>query len=185
LPFEQPLKVADDAEGLYILCRFTSDEEPERRVWKMTTRTEDSRGEQLYQAMFEISAKSDNTAKEAWQRIFVPFDSFVQVRGPRLVVGAPALNVTGGLFQIGLSLSKFQIGTNVTEISDFRDGYFELQLREIGVYSKKHSVLGTAGTSLLETGQVRTMTKEEAKKKRPILLKILSPVTSALFSEKA
>ena len=91
----------------------------------MTTRSEDSRGEQLYQASFRIK---EGSSEDEWQRIIVPFDTFTQVRGPRMVVDAPALNVSSGLYQVGLSLSKFQIGANVSEIPDFRAGYFELQV---------------------------------------------------------
>jgi hypothetical protein len=184
MPFEEPLQVNRRAEGFYLLCRFTSDDEPERRVWKMTTRTENSRGEQLYQAMFEIpKIDKDDSDGTAWKRITIPFDNFAQVRGPRLVEGAPKLNITGGLFQIGVSLSKFQMGSNITELPDFRAGYFELQIKEIGVYSKETS--GESFSSLLESSDVKTLTIDEAKKKRPVLLKILSPVTSILFSEKA
>jgi hypothetical protein len=185
MPFEEPLKVNTRAEGFYLVSRLTSDDEPERRIWKMTTRTENSRGEQLYQAMFEILPKSDkdNNGMAEWQRITIPFDNFAQVRGPRLVEGAPTLNVTGGLFQIGLSLSKFQMGMNVTELPDFRAGYFELQVKEIGVYCKATS--GETSSPLVDTNELKTLTIEEAKRKRPILLKILSPVTSILFSEKA
>ncbi|KAG7356212.1 complex I intermediate-associated CIA30 domain containing protein [Nitzschia inconspicua] len=183
MPFEEPLKVGANVDGFYILCRFTSDDEPQRRVWKMTTRTESSRGEQLYQAMFEIPPSEKDDEME-WMQITIPFDSFAQVRGPRLVEGAPSLNVTGGLYQIGVTLSKFQIGTNVTELPNFRAGYFELQIKEIGVYNKE--VLSTeTETPLLETEVVKTLSLEEANKKRPILLKILSPVTNVLFSEKA
>jgi hypothetical protein len=183
MPFEEPLQVTEDADGFYLMCRFTSDDEPERRVWKMTTRTEDSRGEQLYQAMFEIPHSTDNRGKDGeWQFITVPFTSFAQVRGPRLVEGAPALNVTGGLFQIGVTLSKFQLGTNVTMIPNFRAGFFELQLKEIGLCSKSTSTMDSK--SLLETRVVRTLSNDEARKKRPIILKILAPVTNVIFSEK-
>lgn len=192
MPFAEPLKVGANAEGLYLRCRFTSDDEPNRRVWKMTTRTENSRGEQLYQAMFEIpkdnddKAGTDNSDETSWKLITIPFGSFFQVRGPRLVEGAPTLNVTGGLFQIGVTLSKFRIGSSTTELPNFRAGYFELQLKEIGVYSRESSVGTTVSESpLLETQSVKTLSLEEAKQKRPALLKILSPVTNLLFSEKA
>ena len=101
-----------------------------------------------------------------------------------MIQDAPALNVSGGLYQVGLSLSKFQIGVNVTELSTFRPGFFELQLQEIGVYSSSTSTQSDTGALLLETGPVQTLTKEQAKKKRPVLLKVLSPITSLLFSEK-
>jgi hypothetical protein len=171
LPFEGPLKVGD-AEGLYLQCRLTSDEEPERRVWKVTTRSEQSRGEQLYQAMFEMPKTRD----DEWSTVKVPFSSFVQVRGPRLVEGGAPLNTTAGLFQIGISLSKFQISKNVTEIENFRPGYFELQLQEIGVYKADMTVLAVASPN--------TLPKEAVAKNRPLFLKILFPIVKIFFSEK-
>jgi len=178
MPFQEPIRVGS-AEGFYLLCRFTSDDEPERRVWKVTTRSEDSRGEQLYQAMFQISKSNQEAENGGWQRVLVPFDSFVQVRGPRLVDGAPKLNVTAGLYQVGVALSKFQIASTTKELEDFRAGYFELQLKEIGVYTSSPS-----DTALLGSETVQTLTKEEAEKRKPVLLKILFPVSKLLFSEK-
>jgi hypothetical protein len=171
LPFEGPLKVGD-AEGLYLQCRLTSDEEPERRVWKVTTRSEQSRGEQLYQAMFEMPKTRD----DEWSTVKIPFSSFVQVRGPRMVEGGAPLNTTAGLFQIGISLSKFQIGKNVTEIENFRPGYFELQLKEIGVYKADKMDLAVASPN--------TLPKEVVAKNRPFVLKILFPIVKIFFSEK-
>lgn len=160
------------ADGLYLLCRLTSDDEPERRVWKVTTRSEDSRGEQLYQAMFNLPKKSDD---DEWSRVIIPFSSFMQVRGPRLVEGGASLSTTGGLFQIGLTMSKFRLGKNVTEVENFRPGYFELQLKEIGVYSGNENLVVDSPT---------TLPKEEVKKRRPLVLKIFLPVANVFFSEK-
>ncbi len=154
-----------------MICRLTSDDEPERRVWKVTTRSEQSRGEQLYQAMFQLPAN-----QEEWNRVEVPFSRFVQVRGPRVVGGAPTLDVSNGLFQIGISLSKFMISTNVTEIPNFRPGFFELQIKEIGVYRKADEPINVITPT--------TLSKNEAEKKRPILLKLLLPVAKVFFSEK-
>jgi hypothetical protein len=165
------LKVGD-AEGLYLQCRLTSDDEPERRVWKVTTRSEQSRGEQLYQAMFEMPKTRD----DEWNTIKIPFSSFRQVRGPRLVEGGAPLNTTAGLFQIGMTLSKFQFGKNVTEIENFRSGYFQLQLKEIGVYKADLSSLAVASPN--------TLPKEVAAKNKPLVLKILFPIVKIFFSEK-
>lgn len=173
LPFQEPIQIGSEAEGIYLLCRFTSDEEPERRVWKVTTRSEQSRGEQLYQAMFELPKPVEGN----WTRVEVPFSSFVQVRGPRVVEGAPPLDVSNGLFQIGVSLSKFKIAKNVTEVPNFRPGYFELQIKEIGAYSKEKE-------SSLELAAPSTLSKREMDKKRPLLLKILLPLAKVFFSEK-
>jgi hypothetical protein len=172
LPFEEPLTVGE-SEGLYLLCRLTSDDEPERRVWKVTTRSEKSRGEQLYQAMFELPKTTD---KEEWSRVTIPFSSFIQVRGPRVVEGGAPLDTTGGLFQIGISLSKFQISKDGAEIENFRPGYFELQMKEIGVYA--------GGKMDVKINAPSTLAKEQAERKRPLLLKIIFPLANIFFSEK-
>ena len=173
LPFDQPIQVGQEAEGIYLEYRFTSDEEPERRVWKVTTRSESSRGEQLYQAMFQLSAATPD--KGEWKRAEIPFSSFQQVRGPRLVEGGPALNVSNGLYQIGLSLSKFMISMNVTEIPNFRPGYFELHIKEIGIYS---------GTRDVNLAVPTTMSTDEIAKKKPLVLKLLLPLSAIFFNEK-
>lgn len=170
LAFQDPLQVGD-AGGFFLDCRLTSDDEPERRVWKMTTRSERSRGEELYQAQFTLPKNST----EEWARIMVPFSDFRLVRGPRMVEGGAPLNATEGIYQIGLSLSKFQLSKNTAEIANFRPGYFELQLKTIGVYSNS--------SSSLKVTEPNTLTPEEAKRKRPLIVKALLPVLSLLFSE--
>jgi hypothetical protein len=172
LAFEEPLEVGDDAQGFYIDCRLTSDNEPERRIWKMTTRSERSRGEELYQAQFTLPS---NNTQDEWTRIRIPFSSFKLVRGPRMVEGGAPLNTTGGLYQIGLSLSKFQISRNMTQLENFRPGYFELQLQTIGLYSNV--------TSSLRVAEPSTLSPAEAKRKRPLIVKLALPVISLLFSE--
>lgn len=123
--------------------------------------------------MFELPKPVEGN----WTRVEVPFSSFVQVRGPRVVEGAPPLDVSNGLFQIGVSLSKFKIAKNVTEVPNFRPGYFELQIKEIGAYSKEKE-------SSLELAAPSTLSKREMDKKRPLLLKILLPLAKVFFSEK-
>lgn len=167
LAFEEPLQVGD-AHGFYIDCRLVSDDEPEKRVWKMTTRSKASRGEELYQAQL-------NMVSNEWTRVLVPFSSFKLVRGPRMVPDAAPLNTTGGLYQIGLSLSKFQMAQNMTELENFRPGYFNVELKTIGVYSH--------ATNTLSVNEPSTLSLEESKRKRPILVKILAPVFGLLFSE--
>jgi hypothetical protein len=172
LAFEEPLQVGKNADGFYVDCRLTSDSEPERRVWKMTTRTERSRGEELYQAQFTLPKNNTNGQ---WARIQIPFSNFRLVRGPRMVQGGTPFNTTGGIYQIGLSLSKFQLSQNTSEIENFRPGFFELQLKTIGVYSN-------SATSL-QLSEPNTLSPEEAKRRRPIIVKALSPVLNLLFSE--
>jgi Complex I intermediate-associated protein 30 (CIA30) len=73
--------VAAVAGGFYVTCRLASDNEPERRVWKMSTRVRPDRGEQLYQARFHLPRKDINQSS-SWDVIQVPFDDFKLVRGP-------------------------------------------------------------------------------------------------------
>jgi len=176
LPFREPLDVCG-SDGLLVDCRLASDNEPERRVWKVTMRTDTSRGEMVYQAAFPLPKRQDEVEDKKWTRVKVPFSDFKLVRGPRVVVGAPALNATGGIYQIGFSLSKFVIGVNTTELEGFRPGYFDLQLRQVGFYADK------AATSL-GVSMPDTLSKQEVEKKRPILLKVLLPLVKLFFSEK-
>ena len=212
-------KSDDTRDGFYLRARLASDNEPHRRVWKLTTRVENvSRSEQLYQAMFEIpsqkeskrerkhdESETDKATDNEWKTIRVPFDSFVQVRGPRIVENGPPLDVTGGLFQIGMTMSKFQIATNATEFENFRPGYFELQIQEIGVYtnsdSKNSAVVATANddgsaaanddasaatkaTAAATIETPLTLTKKEAERNKPTALKILFPIAKLFFNEK-
>merc|ERR1711920_501665 len=161
LPFQAPLKVGKDAEGIYLLCRLTSDDEPERRVWKVTTRSDSIRTtEQLYRASFELPKTKNNE----WNLIKIKFQDFVQVRGPRVVSGGEPLDTTGGIYQIGMSLSKFVISSNTTEMENFRPGFFEFQVKEIGAFK--------SGSDALNIEFPGTLGKKEADKKRPLVFKI-------------
>ena len=175
-PFREPLQVVQEAEGLYVVARLASYDEPERRAWKMSTRTEQGRGEVVYQAPF-VFPSAETAMTEEWSYIEIPFTDFRLVRGPRQVPNAPPINTTNGLYQIGITMSKFAFGQNTSEIENFRDGFFQLDLGEIGFYThtpnKELSVVTPA-----------VLSKQEAKKKRPFLLKVLSPVGSLFFSER-
>jgi hypothetical protein len=113
--------------------------------------------------------------------VLVPFDKFQLVRGPRVIPDGPALNVTGGIYQIGMTMSKFVMNVNTTELEDFRPGYFDLRIKRIGFYkSREH------GSSLTSPEIVpSTLSKEETEKKRPVALKLLLPIAKLLFSEQA
>jgi len=124
---------------------------------------------------------SDGTFGNEWKTILLPFDGFRQVRGPRLMENAPAFDPSGGLFQVGMTLSKFQMATNMTEFQNFRPGYFELQIKEIGVYKAKGATSDAATTSPIEVPV--TLTKKEADENRPAALKILFPILKLFFNE--
>ena len=171
LPFRQPLEVGD-AEGLYMDCRLVSDDEPERRVWKISTRTEASRGEELFQSQCSIPKTTDD---DEWARVLVPFADFTRVRGARFVEGASSMNVTGGIYQIGVTMSKFVIAQNMTSIQNFRPGFFELHLKEIGLYSRQP----------VQVGIPTTLSTDEVKQKRPLFLKVIFALSKIFFSEQA
>lgn len=192
LPFTTPLN-ATGQEGVYLDCNLVSDSEADRRIWKMTVRTDSSRGEMVYQSEYDLQQaldeaklkKSDaNDDDGSWARVLVPFDKFQQVRGPRLVPDGPALNVTGGIFQIGMTLSKFQMAQNTTELDNFRPGFFDMHIQSIGFYNKE-SDSTTSTTAATSSNVPDTLTKKEAEKKRPVLLKLLLPLAKIFFSEKA
>ena len=181
LPFREKLQV-DFAEGLYVKCRLSSDKDTDKRVWKITTRTEESRGEQLYQAMFDIPPPlldddDDDDDNVEWATVQIPFSNFTLVRGARKVKDGKPFDAENGIFQIGFTMSKFKIGENMTELEGFRPGFFELQFKEIGLYSR--SPVELVGGDLPNT--VNALSKAEALQKRPLMLKILSPIFKIVF----
>lgn len=174
-------------------CKLASDDEPGRRVWKMTVRTDTSRGEMVYQAEYDLKkaldqAASEGEGKDGWATVEVPFDEFRQVRGPRLVLDGPKLDVAGGIYQIGMTLSKFVMAENTTELEDFRPGFFDMRIRRIGFFRNSESDsddVAASETAAATPSVPETLTKEEARRKRPLLLKMLLPVAKIFFSEQA
>jgi len=207
LPFAIPLD-ANGQNGVFLELNLASDDEPERRMWKVTLRTNTSRGEMVFQSEFDL-AQAVNQAKldqKDWARVQISFDDFRLVRGPRLVVDGEKLDVSGGIFQIGMTLSKFKIAVNTTELEGFRPGFFDLHVRKIGFYKNKEDGSDASESDHAYTdadavaeeeddediakvqAQVQipdTLSKKEAARKRPLPLKILFPIAKLLFSEKA
>mmetsp|Transcript_3083 Transcript_3083/g.6281 ORF Transcript_3083/g.6281 Transcript_3083/m.6281 type:complete len:430 (+) Transcript_3083:254-1543(+) len=192
LPFKSAPLNATNQDGVFMDCNLASDDEPEKRIWKFTVRTDTSRGEMVYQAQFDLKAaidkatlnsNADTSDTHPWARVMVPFDQFQLVRGPRLVPDGPKLDVSGGIFQIGMTLSKFQIAANTTQLEDFRPGYFNLHIQSIGFYRNEAGDNGVTNGSGAKVPD--TFTKKEAESKRPLVLKLLLPVAKLLFSEQA
>lgn len=186
LPFAEPLN-ATSYDGVYVKASLASDEDAKRRIWKMTLRTDGSRGEMVYQAPLDLGKAMDDVIikkgeddSEKWATILVPFDTFQLVRGPRLVPDGPKLDVSGGLYQVGLTMSKFMMASNTTELENFRPGFFEVHIQKVGFYTTNDASVGE-GTNVLP----ETLSKEEANKKRPLALKLLLPVAKIFFSEQA
>ena len=182
LPFEEALPV-QDADGIYLRCRLVSDDEPERRVWKMTSRVKPDRGEQLYQARYYFAA-----GKDEWNTVQIPFSDFKLVRGPRVVPDGPPMNVTGGIYQIGMTMSKFGMGINVTELENFREGFFEYHLQSVGLYKETKQIADDEKPKS-ESKPVesfidrvpRVLSEEESKKKQPLILKLIKPILALFF----
>jgi hypothetical protein len=78
-----------------------------------------------------------------------------------------------------MTLSKFELGANVSELENFRPGFFELQIKEIGVYTKREDNQQDG------VSKPRVLSKDEAQKKRPLLLKLVLPVSTAFFTEQS
>jgi Complex I intermediate-associated protein 30 (CIA30) len=188
-PFARPLRVGY-ADGFYVTCRLVSDTDADRRIWKMTTRSKPDRGELLYQAPFPLAESMRESNEESstsgegnpsWTTVHVPFASFRYVRGPRMIPDGPPLNTTGGLYQIGMTMSKFAFAERTTEIANFRDGFFELQIQDMGLYKRDERKV--YGGIIQAITQPTVYTKRQAQWRRPVLLKMLSPLFKLLFSE--
>lgn len=135
----------------------------------------------MYQSQFDLQKEIDAAKASGgeWAEVKVPFDSFQLVRGPRLIPDGPKLDVSGGIYQIGMTLSKFKMAVNTTQLENFRDGFFEMRIKEIGFYE-----VGAQKTAS-DINVPDTLSKKEAESKRPLLLKMLLPVAKVFFSEKA
>lgn len=182
LPFKEPYFPSDNTTcieevgGIYAKVKFTSDDEPNRRIWKFTTRTDESRGEQVYQAQFKLPEGKN----EEFHTIQIPFKDFKVVRGARMVPNSPSINISkNGIYQIGMTCSKFIMALNTTELDNFRGGYFNLHIQDIGIYTPNEK-------NMNEIQSPQTLTSLEAKKKQSMIFKILRPIFSLLlFSEES
>jgi len=201
-PLRHPIAVpSGDGAGLYLDVTLSSDDEPSRRVWKVTLRTDPrSRGELLYQSAFRMPPTSSSetfaaddddscSGRSSSRRVFVPFDSFRLVRGPRVVSDEEedgvTLDVSNGLTQVGLSLSKFVMGETMTVLEDFRAGYFDVRVERIGFYTEGGGSGGgetTPGDSgIVGAGEVPRVDDAAT---TPLLLTVLKPLAALVFSEK-
>ncbi|GMI54127.1 hypothetical protein ScalyP_jg11305 [Parmales sp. scaly parma] len=181
LPFTSPIVVTPLDSGIYIKCQFLSDNEPERRVWKLSIRNDSSRGEQVFQA--ELGGNLSTTEMTT---TYLPFSDFKVVRGARLLEQqAPFLKEKEDgenmLFQIGLTVSCFPWGKNLVKMDNFREGPFELGIEELGLFSDADADANADAGKSSAVQHVQTLTEDEVKAKRPMAFKIVSK----LFSEKA
>ena len=130
------------------------------------------------------------------------------LRGPRVVLNGPPMNITNGIYQIGFTMSKFQMAVNMTEMENFRPGFFEMKFQRIGFYtdggvvddassvesvdstsidsgSKVQQSTSSSTSSCSLSTMVETISKQKQNQQRPIILKLLLPILQLLFSEKA
>jgi len=164
--FSQPLS-AVGYDGVYLKARFTSDDEPSRRTYKLTVRDDKSRGEYVRQAMFSVPCKPEGEIPT----IRVPFEDLVAVRGPVKNPNAPAFNKTS-VFQLGMVISKFKIAQSTETLEDFRDGPFSLDVSEIGFYTDANAPPAEP--------VARPSVSSEPKKSSP-----LAAIFKLIFSEKS
>uniref|UniRef100_A0A7R9WXT7 NADH:ubiquinone oxidoreductase intermediate-associated protein 30 domain-containing protein n=1 Tax=Craspedostauros australis TaxID=1486917 RepID=A0A7R9WXT7_9STRA len=138
----------------------------------------------LYQAAYEMPSNDDQENGDGWKTIKIPFEDFQLVSGPKMVPDGKPLNTTGGIYQIGLALSKFQISDKTSELPSFRPGYFEVQVREIGLFWNSAAPGGAdAKASQDAVNTPDTLSKKESLQKRPMPLKLLLPLARIFVNE--
>lgn len=172
-PFQQPLNLSG-YDGLYISCALSSDKDAARRAWKLSLRLDESRGEVVYQAQF-IPPVADVAP------VYVPFHAFRLVRGPIEIAGAPKISNVSAIFQIGFTCSKFVIDSKMSQLENFRNGSFQLDIAEIGAYSDGGMMNGLDEQAVVAPV---ALSDAESKKRQPLLLRVLLvPLFGVLFSE--
>ena len=216
--FANPLP-AQGQDGIFLELHLASDDEPERRMWKVVLRNNTSRREMVFQSKLDLAKaqammmmEEEEDKEKDWASVQISFDDFRLVRGPRLVVDGEKLDVSGGIFQIDMTLRKFKIAVNTTELEGFRERFFDLHVRKIGFYRNKEAADGSGASATVSAisesdpysaagadadadtekeiakvqSQVQipdTLSKKEAASKRPLPLEILFPLDKILFSE--
>ena len=168
-------------DGLMIACAFESDDEPERRTWKATVRTQNDRGEVVYQASF-VPPVSSGVSEEA-SCVCIPWSEFRLVRGPVVVPGVPPLSKDrcDSVYGLGLIMSRF--GPR-GPMPDFREGPFRLALRGLGVFSDSPSDASPPALDLVAAVAENAGKKSsENRGTRNVVTWILAPLIKVAFSE--
>ena len=180
-------------DGLALTCGFESDAEPERRTWKATVRTQNDRGEMVYQATFEPPvADAAASAEDVPRETRIPWDAFRLVRGPTVVPDVPPLSAEqcGSVYGLGLIMSRFSARGPMPE---FREGPFRLAVHALGVYSKNASsaadasasASASAAPSLLAAASANAGKRaSENRGSRNVVTFLLSPLIKLAFDEK-
>lgn len=155
-------------DGLYLDAGLASDDDAQRRAWKITLRCSKDRGEQVYSADWQPALGRGRTV--------VPFEDFRLVRGPRLVPDAPPLTSRDcqNVYGIGMTCSKFRAGFNTTLVENFRDGFFRVDLFEWGGYAE----------APIEPAALPSVVDSRPNSGNPVFA-LLRPLASLVFDEKA
>ena len=177
-------------DGLALTCGFESDAEPERRTWKATVRTQNDRGEMVYQATFAPPvANAADAAADIPRETRIPWDAFRLVRGPTVVPDVPPLSAEqcGSVYGLGLIMSRFSARGPMPE---FREGPFRLAVHALGVYSSSAadasaSASASAAPSLLAAASANAGKRaSENRGSRNVVTFLLSPLIKLAFDEK-
>lgn len=165
-PFARPID-GSSFDGIILRARFTSDSDSDKRTFKLTIRDDETRGEFVFQQMFDVPPPSGE-----WHDIKIPFDSLKAVRGPIINPNAKPFN-SSNILQVGVVISKFKISSTMETLEDFRPGFFSMDFKEIGMYGGVRS-LG---------GDVPAPSFHDSSQKKSPLLKVLGPLFKLVFSE--
>lgn len=168
--FNSPLDLSS-YDGLVFDTNLESDDEPERRTWKVTVRTQDSRGEMVYQAPF-----MPNTPTE------IPWSAFRLVRGPVAVPNVPPLGdepeKLKEIYGVGIIMSRFGAAG---PMENFRDGYFRLAINDVGCYSNDSSSTSPPTAFISDLASAEDSTNRG---NRTFVGVLLAPLLKVLFNEK-
>ena len=154
------------------------------RVLKVAMRTRQDRGEVVYQRAFQPTARGR-------ELVYLPFDEFRLVRGPRLVPGVPPLSPrqANETYQISLVVSKFEVSETGAPLAAFKEGPFALRLFEVGTYQYvAGAAAATAADAMIAPAPApvpRALSQAEQAAAASPLLRILRPVLGLLFGEAA
>jgi len=189
-PFLSPLPLRGEWSGVYIDAELVSDDDVGGRNWKVSIRNDDSRGERVYQAVLPLSPTGGAPGRTKYP---LPFDEFSLVRGARLEPEQVPFDAGGNLTQVGLTVSMFEFGRDrLTVMDGFREGFFDLEVREIGLYKGdgdgEGDGEGEGGTTEEEEeaglGRIVT-TDSDQRRRRPLALRAVLKVLGVLFSERS
>ena len=171
-------------DGLALTCGFESDAEPERRTWKATVRTQNDRGEMVYQATFTPPVVADD-GKTPPPETRIPWNAFRLVRGPTVVPDVPPLSASqcGSVYGLGLIMSRFGARGPMPE---FREGPFRLAVHAFGVYCETKTFDEIPETKTLLDAASSNLGKRASENRgtRNVVTFLLSPLIKLAFDEK-